>query len=517
MAANKKTSVKGTLLPMILIMATLLIISGLFLYVLNHLNVLPGRYFAAVIVLMVVVLLVIFLLMNRFRPSVRCMIGILLIVLYVGGLTYGGFVMKRTADTLDTISTETTIEVSEMVVYVRTEDKATDLNDVAAYPFGIMLDQAGGIPDVTNKALDQLEKELNVTLDLTGYEGGPASLVKALLNGDVDAILFNSVYLDMVSSGENFANVKSQVRALTSLRVETKVDTTKPSTDKKDNTPESAYSNTDHVITVLLSGNDTYGTLETNGRSDVNIVAIINTETKQVALISTPRDYYIEFPNSWGAKDKLTHASCYGIAESMGALEMLYDVNIDYYFRVNFSGFEDIINAIDGITINNDVSFYADADAIDQSIAKYDGYFYYPEGELLLDGTQALAYVRCRNAFKDGDFTRGRHQLMVIKAILKKMMSKEMLSNFSGLLSAIEGSFETSIPYSVMTDLVKMQLDDMAEWNIVQYAAAGWSDWQYSWGAGEDLSVVQPDYSSVDAAKEVIRQVFDDEAIRLPD
>lgn len=508
MSVNKK-SPKGTLIPMIIVMATLVIISGLFLYVLGHLNVLPGRYFAAVIVLMVIVLLIIFLLMNRFRPSLRCMIGILLIVLYVSGLTYGGFMMKRASDTLDNISAETTIEVSEMVVYVRADDKATDLNDVAAYPFGIMLDQTGGIPDVTNKALDQLEKELNVTLDLTGYEGGPASLVKALLNGDVDAILFNSVYLDMVSSGENFADVKTQVRALTSLRVETKVDTTKPvTTDKKENVPEPTHANEDHVITVLLSGNDTYGTLATNGRSDVNIVAIINTETKQVALISTPRDYYIEFPNSWGQKDKLTHASCYGISESMGALEMLYDVNIDYYFRVNFSGFEDIVDAIGGISVDNDVAFTSDAD---------NNFFYFPEGPIDLDGEQALSYVRCRHAFADGDFARNRHQLMVIKAILKKMMSTEMLTNFSGLLSAMEGSFETSIPYSVMTDLVKMQLDDMAEWNIVQYAAAGWSDWQYSWGAGEDLSVVQPDYASVDAAKEIIRQVFDDETIRLPE
>lgn len=509
MAVNKKVSTtRGIFLPGVLIMLALVIISGLFLGALGRLNILPERFFAAVIVLMVLILLVIFLLINRFKLSARCIIGILLIVIYVGGLTYGGFMMKRASDTLDNISNETTIEVSEMAVYVRTEDIAIELNDVTAYHFGVMLDQTGEIPDVTDKALDQLEQELNTTLNLTGYEGGPAILVKALLNGDVDAILFNSVFLDLLSSGENFANINSQVRALTSLRVETQVDTTKSAaTVNNDDTPEPTYSNVDHIITVLLSGNDSYGTLTSNGRSDVNIVAIINTQTKQVALISTPRDYYIEFPNSWGQKDKLTHASCFGIAESMGALEMLYVVNIDYYFRVNFSGFEDIVDAIGGITVDNDIAFTSDA-SLD--------YFYFPEGPIELDGAQALSYVRCRHAFSDGDFARGRHQLMVIKAILKKMMSTEMLTNFSGLLSAIEGSFETSIPYDVMTDLVKMQLDDMAEWNIVQYATNGWIDWQYCWSAGEDLSVVQPDDTSVEAAKEVIRQVFDDETIKLP-
>ena len=113
------------------------------------------------------------------------------------------------------------------------------------------------------------------------------------------------------------------------------------------------------IFTVFISGIDSRSGLVAKSRSDVNILASVNTATHKVVLISTPRDYYVPLSISGGAKDKLTHAGIYGIDVSMDTMAMLYDVNVDYYFRVNFSGFEDIIDALGGVTVNSDYAFTA--------------------------------------------------------------------------------------------------------------------------------------------------------------
>ena len=96
----------------------------------------------------------------------------------------------------------------------------------------------------------------------------------------------------------------------------------------------------DSVINVYISGSDTRdSTLSALTRSDVNIIASVNTKTGQVLLLSTPRDYYVPLSISGGVPDKLTHAGIYGIQVSMDTLSMLYDISIDYYFKVNFTGF----------------------------------------------------------------------------------------------------------------------------------------------------------------------------------
>ena len=110
---------------------------------------------------------------------------------------------------------------------------------------------------------------------------------------------------------------------------------------------------------AYVSGIDTYGPVTTRSRSDVNILAIVNTETKTVLLISTPRDYYVPFnfqPVN-GAMDKLTHAGIYGIEGSMQALGDYYGFPIQYYMRVNFTGFIDVIDSLGGVDVESDADF----------------------------------------------------------------------------------------------------------------------------------------------------------------
>ncbi|MCF0135572.1 MAG: LCP family protein [Lachnospiraceae bacterium] len=491
---------KRPVLPIVLLITSCLVLTGLFLFLLKKVNVLPSRYFMAACLGMIVFVLVLFLLLRRFRNCFRCILGLILSVVYCGALVAGGFYLQRTVKTVESITAVPTIHVSSMNIFVRTDDPAQSLKDAENYTFGILLIQDR---DVTDKALDQLESDLGHGVSVMGYES-PVALVNALLNENVDAILFNTLFFKLVETNASIPDMSSSLRALTVLEVKTEVpvDVT-PAPTVEVIEPETE----DRILTVYISGVDAVGGSIMVGGGDVNIIAVVNVDTRQVLLVTTPRDYYVPFA-SYGMPDKLTHAGYYGIEESMATLGNLYGINLDTYFRVDFGGFEDIVDAVGGVDVDCEQYF--------TSMNDQGEVFEYEKGRIHLAGPAALMYVRERSAFSDGDFARGRHQMQVIKAILDKAMSTELLTHFSDLMASIEGNFVTNMPYEIMTSVVQDQLDNGGSWNIVQYSVTGYVDWKYSFSYGDDLSVVTPDYASVDVAIDLIRQVFEGEVVRLP-
>lgn len=169
-------------------------------------------------------------------------------------------------------------------------------------------------------------------------------------------------------------------------------------------------------------------------------------------MISTPRDYYVPLSISNGVPDKLTHAGIYGINVCMDTLNMLYDTDINYYFRLNFAGFVQIIDALGGITVDSDYDF---------TTQNSSGY-HFTKGPNQVNGDQALAFCRERYAFSAGDRQRGKDQMKVIQGVINKATSPDILKNYLSLLDSLSGCFETNIPYDVITSLVKQQLDEEA-------------------------------------------------------
>ena len=111
-------------------------------------------------------------------------------------------------------------------------------------------------------------------------------------------------------------------------------------------------------FSVYISGIDVYGDITQQSRSDVNIIATVNPKTKQILLVTTPRDYYVPIPGvSNGAPDKLTHAGTYGIATSMATLEELYQVDIPFYVRVNFTSLIEMVDILGGIDVDSELAF----------------------------------------------------------------------------------------------------------------------------------------------------------------
>ena len=248
---------------------------------------------------------------------------------------------------------------------------------------------------------------------------------------------------------------------------------------------------TKEPFVVYLSGVDTRGELTEKARSDVNILAVVNPATKRVALINTPRDYYVDLAGT-SSKDKLTHAGMYGVETSMATLGNLYGVNVEHYIRINFAGFISIIDAVGGVDVYSDQAFTSVG-----SPGYYDPTTF-AEGWNHLDGKSALAFARERHAFASGDIQRGINQMKVIDAMANKLKSPTVLMSFSKLMDAVSDCFVTSLSQEQISALVRMQLSDLANWDIQSYSvtgSSGKSSQCYS-AKGQSLYVMKPDESS---------------------
>ena len=260
---------------------------------------------------------------------------------------------------------------------------------------------------------------------------------------------------------------------------------------------------TKEPFVVYLSGVDNRGELTEKARSDVNILAVVNPTTKQAALINTPRDYYVDLAGT-DSKDKLTHAGLYGVETSMATLGNLYGVNVEHYLRINFAGFINIIDAIGGVDVYSDQAFTSVG-----SPGYYDPTTF-AEGWNHLDGKSALAFARERHAFKTGDIQRGINQMKVIDAMANKLKSPALLMGFSKLMDAAADCFVTSLSQEQISALVRMQLGDLANWDIQSYTVTGSgakSSKCYS-AKGQSLYVMKPDENSVNEAKALIAAVL---------
>lgn len=245
---------------------------------------------------------------------------------------------------------------------------------------------------------------------------------------------------------------------------------------------------------VYISGNDGYGETSGEGRSDVNILMAVNPETHKIVMITTPRDYYISLPEAQGGgKDKLTHAGNFGIETSEKVLEELYGLEINGYVRINFTGFQNVVDALGGVSVYSEYEFTATSGE------------HFVSGYNQVNGTEALAFVRERYAFSQGDFQRGRNQMAMIKAIIQKATSPAILTSYMGLLDSVSSCVLTNVPQSAVVSILKGQLANDTEWQITSMEVKGTGDYRVCYSVpGTELSVVIPDMDSVAEAKAML-------------
>ena len=450
-------------------------------------GLLPTGQFILLVFMLVVLLAAAGILVIWKDKNSHKIIGITLALLFSAGIFTAFFMISPAVTMLQAISSDYNESV-KVSVYVRKEDPAQTLQDVKDYSFGILyaLDREN-----TNAAVAGMEEKLGQTLELRAQDS-LTTLADALTLNEVEAIVLNESLLAVLDEIEGYEQFKDSIREISNEEVAIVTVTEEPK-QEKDNS----------VFTVYISGIDGWGGIEGVGRSDVNIIATVNTETKQVLLVSTPRDYFVELPISNGTRDKLTHAGIYGIECSKGTLEQLYQIDIDYYFRLNFSGFESIIDTLGGIVVYSDYDFTVDE-------------YHYLVGMNHMSGLSALAFARERYTLPGGDLDRGENQMKIIKATLSKCMSPAILGHYTEVLEHIEGNFQTDMSYDMITSLVRMQLKDGSEWNIQTYSVTGTGKSSSTYSIpNASLYVMEPDIATVEQAMEYMQRVRVGEEIHL--
>lgn len=390
-----------------------------------------------------------------------------------------GFLVINKADSTLQAVTNTEGSCTVMGVYVLKEDKAHSIKDAKGYTFAYTdaFDE-----DVTKDTIDNIDKELKGNLTLQKYDNF-FYMLDALLKNRVDAIILNSSRIAALEEIELYSHFHEKTRLIYEYRI----------ADKKGETPvDKNFDPTKDPFVVYISGSDTRNGLLTKSNSDVNILGVVNPTTKQILLVNTPRDYFIPNPRGNNQLDKLTHCGMYGIDCSIEALEKLYNTEIKFYGQVNFAGFKALIDAIGGITVNSEVAF---------------GKF--QKGPNHLNGEQALNFARDRYSFASGDNMRGKNQMKIISACINKLSSSVLIANYASIMDSVEGMFATNMPNKTIAQLIKMQLTDMAQWDIKSFSVVGTngSDKPYS-SYGQTLYVMYPDKQSVTKASILIAKVM---------
>jgi len=183
----------------------------------------------------------------------------------------------------------------------------------------------------------------------------------------------------------------------------------------------------------------------------------------------------------------------YGARCSADALSELYGYPVAYYAQINFSGFKKLIDAFDGVTVYSDVAF-----------TTRDGY-YIKEGENRLNGARALSFARERKALQGGDNTRGQNQMKIIAGLVNELSAGRVIANYSEIMEILQGMKVTDGPMEIIAKLIKMQISDMAKWEISTCAVTGTSGSESTYSAsGVRAYVMHPDVASVqEAAKQI--------------
>lgn len=515
-------------------------------------DMIPGKYLLAGILAAVVLYVILFFLQKRWGKG-RFAIAAVVEVLLIAVCCYGMSVFHHAASMIQRI-TETVIETDSVSAYVMQDSTYESLQDAAESGFGIVEQQSR---EAVMQMLTRFSQECGIELDIKEYTDMFLA-ADALRADEIQVLVLNDAYAGLISEIEGYEWFDQETRVLESSLEEVAVektdsavstapeetvtagepettDTGSETTDAQESDSEgtaaqesdgeeAAAQETPVVMELMeapeqvdwnalvnqemlevpegtfvmyISGADTWGRASTKSRSDVNILAVVNTNTKKVLLVSTPRDYYVPLSISNGVKDKLTHAGIYGINTSMETLEMLYGVDIQYYVKVNFTGFVGIIDALGGVDVYSDSTFTVGED------------FSYTQGMNYMSGIEALAFARERYSFSGGDRARGTHQMEVIKAVLNKCASSSILYNYADVMNSISGCFTTNMSQQKIASLVKMQLGDMAQWTITSMSVDGTGASKTTYSIPSQKAYVMiPDEATVQAAKDSIAAVL---------
>ena len=490
---EKRKPIILTIFFIILSLIMVVFASGI-IYQIIKLQVLPDKLVVPIILIIVLFTAIMLVLLNFFTHGIATRIIYTFLIIAVSVVYgFGNFYLYSTSKTLTKVTTQTGIVKNTVSVIALSSSSMSDVSDLNNAKVG-SLKTIG--KEGTQKSLKDIKKN-NVSVNNKKYDNVPG-LIKALYDGDVDAVILNEAYRSNVLELEGYNAFNDETKVIHQTVFYTN--------DTNDALAVSDITTT--PFNILISGNDSFGKLDEVSRSDVDMVVTVNPVTSTVLMTSIPRDSYVQeycedYACNYGANDKLTHTGIYGVDTTRDTIEQLLDIDINYTYRVNFTSMIDIVDALGGVDIDVDEGmavskFYSDS--------TLEGVH---EGTNHLNGKRALAYSRERKAYLDGDSQRARNQQQVLQAMVKKATSPELLKNYSSILNAISGAFDTNMTSDEITSFIKYQIQAMPGWKFEQYVLKGYSDMQVSAELGSAVSVIMLYQDSIRVASEKIQAVLD--------
>ena len=474
---DTKTIVNSVLLVLYALLA------GIATFLMYSHNILAFRHFNIIYTALLVVVLVVSLVLI-IRKKGKLVVTVLLVIFSI--VTAASlFAFKSLIDVAGNLNETASYSEIEMSVVVPANSSISDVTELSSV-------QAPTGADGSNidALLSQIKSDKGVNL-ITDTVDSYQAAYENLINGSSQAMVLNSAYSSLLEL--SYDNYESNLKTIYTYKIKKNVSSDASSSDK-------------NVFNIYISGIDTYGSISTVSRSDVNIILTVNMNTHKILMTTTPRDSYVKIPDGGADQyDKLTHAGIYGIETSEKTLENLYGIDIDYYARLNFTSFMNLIDAIGGVTIYNDQAFTIHLDTGND--------YSFEVGNIdLSSGEEALAFVRERYDLNNGDYDRGNNQIKVVQAIVNKLTSLNSVSNYSSITSTLTDSIQTNMSLDTMMDLANTQLDSGKKFTITSQEVTG------TGSTGEltsyamptaSLYMIQLDDASVSSASQAIKDVME--------
>lgn len=481
---NKVLKVFSILLSILLVVASFYL-----LYQLIKINVLPTKLLFLITIIFVLLDAIFVLLLCYFSKSiVSKIICIVLTFVLVFGSCMGGYYISKTGSLLTNITNVTKHAKNTVSVVVKQSSDIKNKSQLNGLSVGALRTIGA---QGSSKALTELSKD-GIVMNQTEYDS-LSSMLEAFYNGEVDSIIINESSRSQILDMESYADFDNNTRVVyqTSYKVE--------NTDKANAVSDI----TSKPFNVLISGSDTRGGFDENGRSDVIMVATVNPKTSTILLTSVPRDFYVTTACDaadgcmQGALDKITHTGIHGTNTTKRTVEQLLGIEINYTFKVGFDTVTDLVNALDGVDVtvapgyafsNSDVSVH--------------------EGVNHLNGHDALEYARERYAYTEGDRQRTKNQQQVLMGIVNEATKPSVITKYASIMDAMANTFSTTMSNEEISDLIKYQINNNPKWKMEQYMVDGIGDTLMCAELGDAAYVMVPDQSTVKMAKDKINAVL---------
>ncbi len=461
----------------LIINIVLLVLVSIITFLILKYDILPLKYLIIYFILLVgLPLLILFIILRR-KTNFKIKVGLVILdILFIIGLSFALFYVSETFRFLDTFANNASYVTRNYMVLVPSNSEYQDIKELEKKNIGYVNIEAANY----KTALGELNKKITFTnKDYLDY----TTLQEAFKLKEIVAMLATDGYYDSLS--EEYETFDTDYRIIYQFSVKEKVENLTKDVDV-----------TKEVFNIYVSGMDTIGDVSNISRSDVNIILSINPKTSQILMVNIPRDYYVVFHGQTN-KDKLTHAGLYGTGMSIKTIEDILDIDINYYFKVNFNSVEKIVDALGGVDVYSQYTF----------VSAGQGY-YFRKGYNHVNGKQALAFARTRKVLAQGDIDRGRNQEALIQAIIKKASSSAILSRYTTILESLNGFFLTNMNTDKITDIIKMQIDRAPKWNITSMTLTGTGTNDYtSVFPDKKVYVMIPNEDTIKAAIEALEDV----------